>query len=244
MSNILYEHMELDCDVGDSEQSEKAQLHRPMNAYLLFCKHNRRQVREQYPGVENRQITKILGEWWSYLEDQQKEPYTKLAHQYKEAFMKANPEFRWRKMPPGSAESLPPSNAKPSTPSPPNGVTNSKLLPTSSLSISAMPDSDPPTQPSAPKPFKKRYLASQQSASPSSPSHTPPSPQTVSGVSPEAARACEALMELARTESRGSRSSDGSNPDRRGSPSETQPFQTLREAVWSKVAGTLLKQVS
>jgi len=242
VSNILYDHMELDCDAGDSEQSEKAQLHRPMNAYLLFCKHNRRQVREQYPGVENRQITKILGEWWSYLEDQQKEPYTKLAHQYKEAFMKANPEFRWRKMPPGSAESLPPSNAKPSTPSPTNGVNNSKLLSTSSLPISAMPDSDPPTQPSAPKPFKKRYLASQQTASPSSPGHTPPSPQTVSGVSPEAARACEALMELARTESRGSRSSDGSNPDRRGSPSETQPFQTLREAVWSKVAGTLLKQ--
>ena len=106
-----------------------------------------------------------------------------------------------------------------------------------------MPDSDPPIQPSAPKPFKKRYLASQQSASPSSPGHTPPSPQTVSGVSPEAARACEALMELARTESRGSRSSDGSNPDRRGSPSETQPFQTmLREAVLSKVTGTLLKQ--
>jgi len=243
VSDTSREHMEeSDCDVGDSEQSEKANLHRPMNAYLLFCKHNRRQVREQYPSVENRQITKILGEWWSYLEDQEKEPYTTLAHQYKEAFMKANPDYRWRKMPPGSAESLPPSNAKPSTPSPTNGVTNSKFLPTSSLHISAMPDSDPPTQPSAPKPFKKRYLASQQSASPSSPGHTPPSPQTVSGVSPEAARACEALMELARTESRGSRSSDGSNPDRRGSPSEAQPFQTLREAVWSKVAGTLLKQ--
>lgn len=155
--------------------------------------------------------------------------------------MKANPDFRWRKMPPGSAESLPPSNAKPSTPSPTNGVNCSKLLPTSSLPVSAMPDSEPPSQPSAPKPFKKRYLASQHSASPVSPGHTPPSPQTVSGVSPEAARACEALMELARTESRGSRSSDGS--ERRGSPSESlQPFQTLREAVWSKVAGTLLKQ--
>jgi len=234
--------MESDCDAAESEQAEKAHCARPMNAYLLFCKHNRRQVREQYPSVENRQVTKILGEWWSYLEEQEKEPYTVLAHQYKEAFMKANPDFRWRKMPPGSAESLPPSNAKPSTPSPTNGVTNSKLLPTSSLPISAMPDSDPPTQPSAPKPFKKRYLASQHSASPSSPGHTPPSPQIVSGVSPEAARACEALMELARTESRGSRSSDGSNPERRGSPSETQPFQTLREAVWSKVAGTLLKQ--
>jgi len=156
--------------------------------------------------------------------------------------MKANPDFRWRKMPPGSAESLPPSNVKPSTPSPSNGVTCSKLLATSSLPISAMPDSEPPSQPSAPKPFKKRYLASQQSTSPSSPGATPPSPQTVSGVSPEAARACEALMELARTESRGSRSSDGSGSERRGSPSDTQPFQTLREAVWSKVAGTLLKQ--
>eukprot|EP00092_Neocalanus_flemingeri_P019246 GFUD01020848.1.p1 GENE.GFUD01020848.1~~GFUD01020848.1.p1 ORF type:complete len:823 (+),score=169.54 GFUD01020848.1:611-3079(+) len=232
--------MESDCDAAESEQPEKAQLHRPMNAYLLFCKHHRRQVRDQYPSVENRQITKILGEWWSYLEDQEKEPYTTLAHQYKEAFMKANPDFRWRKMPPGSAESLPPSNAKPSTPSPTNGVSCSKLLPTSSLPVSAMPDGDPPSQPSAPKPFKKRYLATQHSTSPSSPGHTPPSPQTVTGVSPEAARACEALMELARTESRGSRSSDGS--DRRGSPSETQPFQTLREAVWSKVAGTLLKQ--
>jgi len=240
VGSFPYDHMESDCDAAESEQPEKAQLHRPMNAYLLFCKHHRRQVREQYPSVENRQITKILGEWWSYLEDQEKEPYTNLAHQYKEAFMKANPDFRWRKMPPGSAESLPPSNAKPSTPSPTNGVSCSKLLSASSLPVSAMPDSEPPSQPSAPKPFKKRYLASQQSASPSSPGHTPPSPQTVGGVSPEAARACEALMELARTESRGSRSSDGS--DRRGSPSDTQPFQTLREAVWSKVAGTLLKQ--
>jgi len=242
VASIPYDHMESDCDAAESEQPEKAQLHRPMNAYLLFCKHHRRQVREQYPSVENRQITKILGEWWSYLEDQEKEPYTNLAHQYKEAFMKANPDFRWRKMPPGSAESMPPSNAKPSTPSPTNGLSCSKLSPTSSLPVSAMPDSEPPSQHSAPKPFKKRYLASQHSASPSSPGHTPPSQQIVSGVSPEAARACEALMELARTESRGSRSSDGS--DRRGSPSETlQPFQTLREAVWSKVAGTLLKQV-
>ena len=183
---------------------------------------------------------------WTVLDtctrDQQHESLTTLAQLSKRDFMKANPDNRWRKMPPGSAESLPPSNAKPYTPSPalPNGVTCNNLLSASSLSsVKTMSD-----QPSAPKPFKKRYLASLQSASPSSPGHTPPSPQTVSGVSPEAARACEALMELARTESRGSRSSDGSNPDRRGSPSETQPFQTLREAVWSKVAGTLLKQVS
>ena len=48
-------------------------------------------------------------------------------------------------------------------------------------------------------------------------------------------QACEALIQLSRTDSRGpSRSSEGSGSERRGSPSETQPLQTLREAVWSK----------
>ena len=180
---------------------------------------------------------------WTVLDtctrDQQHESLTTLAQLSKRDFMKANPDNRWRKMPPGSAESLPPSNAKPYTPSPalPNGVTCNNLLSASSLSsVKTMSD-----QPSAPKPFKKRYLASNQASSPVSPGQeTPPSPR----VSPDAATACEALMELSRTDSRASRTSDGSSTssDRRGSPSESQPLQTLREAVWSKVATTLLKQ--
>lgn len=139
--------------------------------------------------------------------------------------MKANPDIGWHKMPPGSADSLPPSNAKPSTPS--NGVTCQAV--SSLLSVSSeMQGNDSPSQPSAPKPFKKRYLASQQSQSTDSPSQS-------LNVSPEAARACEALLEMARTESR-------SSSDKRVSPSDTPPLQTLREAVWSKVAGTLLQQ--
>ena len=162
--------------------------------------------------------------------------------------MKANPDNRWRKMPPGSAESVPPSNAKPYTPSQspglPNGVTCSNLLSASSLSsVKTMSDRDRSSnQPSAPKPFKKRYLASNQ-ASASCP--VSPGQETPPRVSPDAATACEALMELSRTDSRASRSSEGSSSassDRRGSPSESQPLQTLREAVWSKVATTLLKQ--
>jgi len=137
-------------------------------------------------------------------------------------------------MPPGSAESLPPSNAKPSTPSPSNGVSCSKLeggkSPPGGAEMAGGGSDCGATQPSpAPKPFKKRYLAEQS--------------QAVAGVSPEAATACEALMELARTESRaGSRSSEGS--ERRGSPGSegAPPLQSLREAVWSKVATTLLKQ--
>ena len=186
------------------------------------------------------------------LEDQSLEPLSALALTNSENFMKANPDNRWRKMPPGSAESLPPSNAKPYTPSLSNGVAcgHGKLLTTSSLpgSDPSMADQDQTSvsqQPSAPKPFKKRYLASNASNQAAGPSATPPSPSPVAGVSPDAATACEALMELSRTDSRNSRSSDGSSSnsnsgsERRGSPSETQQLQTLREAVWSKVATTL-----
>jgi len=191
----------------------------------------------------------------SILEDQSLEPLSALALTNSENFMKANPDNRWRKMPPGSAESLPPSNAKPYTPSLSNGVAcgHGKLLTTSSLpgSDPSMADQDQTSvsqQPSAPKPFKKRYLASNASNQAAGPSATPPSPSPVAEVSPDAATACEALMELSRTDSRNSRSSDGSSSnsnsgsERRGSPSETQQLQTLREAVWSKVATTLLKQ--
>ena len=165
--------------------------------------------------------------------------------------MKANPEFRWHKMPPGTADSVPPSNIKPSTPSPANGMvcspvngllSTSNSFPPSELATSQDASSSPNSSASAPKPFKKRYLASQQSTNSQEPPISPASSLSSAGVSPEQARACEALMELARNESCASRSSEGS--ERRASPSDTPPMQTLREAVWSKVAGTLLKQVS
>ena len=243
----------MDSDETESEPAaDKAHLHRPMNAFLLFCKQHRPVVREKHPSIENRAVTKILGEWWSNLEEADKSPYTSLAHQYKEAFMKANPEFRWHKMPPGTADSVPPSNVKPSTPSPTNGMVcspTSSLLTTSNsfhssdLATSQDASSSPNSSASAPKPFKKRYLASQQSTNSQDPPISPEaSTLSSAGVSPEQARACEALMELARNESCASRSSEGS--ERRASPSDTPPLQTLREAVWSKVAGTLLQQVN
>lgn len=74
-------------------QSQK----RPMNAFLIFCKRHRSVVRQKYPHLENRSITKILGEWWAALDGDQKQKYTELARQYKEAFMKANPHFKWYK---------------------------------------------------------------------------------------------------------------------------------------------------
>ena len=84
---------EIQASSGSSQSSQK----RPMNAFLIFCKRHRSVVKSKYPHLENRSITKILGEWWAALDGEQKQTYTELARQYKEAFMKANPHFKWYK---------------------------------------------------------------------------------------------------------------------------------------------------
>lgn len=62
-----------------SEPSHHAR--RPMNAFLIFCKRHRTIVKNHYPHLENRAVTKILGEWWAGLELEDKSCYTELAKQ-------------------------------------------------------------------------------------------------------------------------------------------------------------------
>ncbi|ALC49038.1 bbx, partial [Drosophila busckii] len=72
---------------------------RPMNAFLIFCKRHRAIVKERYKSLENRAITKILGDWWAALDELEKQCFTDLAQQNKDAFFNANPNFKWYKLP-------------------------------------------------------------------------------------------------------------------------------------------------
>lgn len=64
----------------DKEDTSPAHhARRPMNAFLIFCKKHRPIVREKFPTLENRGVTRILGEWWAQLDPVDKEPYTTLA---------------------------------------------------------------------------------------------------------------------------------------------------------------------
>lgn len=64
-------------DLDDKTPDHHAR--RPMNAFLIFCKRHRSIVRDRHPNLENRSITKILGDWWANLEKEEKNAYTELA---------------------------------------------------------------------------------------------------------------------------------------------------------------------
>ncbi|XP_015040969.2 uncharacterized protein bbx [Drosophila pseudoobscura] len=84
-------------ETGDRRPEHHAR--RPMNAFLIFCKRHRAIVKERYKSLENRAITKILGDWWAALDEQEKHCFTDLAQQNKDAFFNANPNFKWYKLP-------------------------------------------------------------------------------------------------------------------------------------------------
>lgn len=77
------------------EDSGEQRARRPMNAFLLFCKRHRSLVRQEHPRLDNRGATKILADWWAVLDPKEKQKYTDMAKEYKDAFMKANPGYKW-----------------------------------------------------------------------------------------------------------------------------------------------------
>ncbi|XP_006522623.1 HMG box transcription factor BBX isoform X4 [Mus musculus] len=58
-------------------------------------KRHRSLVRQEHPRLDNRGATKILADWWAVLDPKEKQKYTDMAKEYKDAFMKANPGYRW-----------------------------------------------------------------------------------------------------------------------------------------------------
>ncbi|XP_061106170.1 HMG box transcription factor BBX isoform X2 [Conger conger] len=89
---------EAECGVTEEEGEEEVseqRARRPMNAFLLFCKRHRSLVRQEHPRLDNRGATKILADWWAVLEPKEKQKYTDMAKEYKDAFMKANPGYKW-----------------------------------------------------------------------------------------------------------------------------------------------------
>lgn len=155
---------------------------KPMNAFLLFCKRHRASVKDLYPNLENRQITKILGEFWGSLSGEEKLPYSDLAADYKDHCFRENPlatTSRQKSQMPlaSSMKQQPPLAALQGE----EDKLAQDVSQGSSGSSSPEPCSGSGT--SAPKPFKKRYLAAEKAK--------------ISGASSETKNACEALLILA-----------------------------------------------
>nr|CAD7454261.1 unnamed protein product [Timema tahoe] len=85
------------CDIGpfSTKVKERDRIRRPMNAFMIFSKRHRTAVHQRHPNNDNRTVSKILGEWWYALGQDEKQKYHDLALEIKEAHFKEYPHWKW-----------------------------------------------------------------------------------------------------------------------------------------------------
>jgi hypothetical protein len=67
-----------------------------MNAFMIFSQQHRPIVHSQHPNSDNRAVSKILGEKWYSLNNEEKKVYHDYASRLKQEHFKAHPQWKWR----------------------------------------------------------------------------------------------------------------------------------------------------
>ncbi|EDX18535.1 GD17533 [Drosophila simulans] len=90
------EEEDLDEEEDDEEEAEiQVQLPVQLRSRAFVA----RPPKSMWTWTWSHAITKILGDWWAALDEQEKHCFTDLAQQNKDSFFNANPNFKWYKLP-------------------------------------------------------------------------------------------------------------------------------------------------
>lgn len=48
---------------------------RPLNSFMIYRLEKQKEILDQCPGANHRDISKIVSKWWNELSDKEKQPY-------------------------------------------------------------------------------------------------------------------------------------------------------------------------